>query len=95
MLDIRFTWTWIAWGLAFAVIEGIALYRSAPGDTLSEHVWVWLGIGKETPEEILERAQGHKGHRSVRFPGTAVRIRRIILISFFPWLILHFTTGWV
>lgn len=23
----------------FCVVEGVALYRKAPGDTLSEHVW--------------------------------------------------------
>lgn len=39
------TWAWIAWGLAFVVIEGIALFNSTRGDTLSEHAWAWLGVG--------------------------------------------------
>ena len=41
-----FTAAWIGWGLAFAVIEGIALFNSRRGDTLSEHVWTWLGVGR-------------------------------------------------
>jgi len=40
------TWAWAAWGLYFVLLEGWALYRSRPGDTLSEHVWAWLGIGE-------------------------------------------------
>lgn len=36
---------WIGWGLAFVVIEGIALFNSSRGDTLSEHAWAWLGVG--------------------------------------------------
>ena len=30
---------WAAWAGAFIVIEGVALYRKQPGDTLSEQVW--------------------------------------------------------
>ena len=37
------TWAWIGWGVYFAVVEGMALFNSRPGDTLSEHVWAWLG----------------------------------------------------
>ena len=40
------TWAWIAWGAVFAVIEGMALFNSRPGDTLSEHAWAFLGIGE-------------------------------------------------
>lgn len=34
-------WTaaWLVWGAAFLVIEGWALARKAPGDTLSEATW--------------------------------------------------------
>lgn len=39
-----YTWGWIAWLLAFAVLEGAALARRKPGDTLSEHVWAWFCI---------------------------------------------------
>lgn len=37
-------WTalWIAWGLAFALIEGVALANDTPGDTLSEHLRKWF-----------------------------------------------------
>jgi len=34
---------WIFWGVFFAVIEGAALLNKEPGDTLSEHVWRWIG----------------------------------------------------
>ncbi len=39
-------WTraWAAWIAAFAVIEGSALLRGKPQDTLSDHVWHWFGI---------------------------------------------------
>jgi hypothetical protein len=40
------TWAWIGWLVYFAVVEGAALYRSKPGDTLSEHAWAWLGVGE-------------------------------------------------
>ena len=30
------TWAWIGWGVYFAVVEGMALFNSKPGDTLSE-----------------------------------------------------------
>lgn len=40
------TWLWVAWGLMFAVIEGVALFNSTRGDTLSEHAWAWLGVGR-------------------------------------------------
>lgn len=34
---------WIVWGLYFAVVEGFALFNSRTGDTLSEHVWAFVG----------------------------------------------------
>lgn len=34
-----YTWAWILWILAFAVIEGIALVDRRRDDTLSEHTW--------------------------------------------------------
>jgi len=43
------TWLWLAWLLAFAVIEGAALANCTEGDTLSETVWHWASIrGKGT-----------------------------------------------
>jgi hypothetical protein len=39
-----FTILWIGWGVLFLVIEGIALKRTAPGDTLSETIWRWAGV---------------------------------------------------
>lgn len=40
------TWCWLGWGAYFLVVEGLALANSRAGDTLSEHVWAWLGIGE-------------------------------------------------
>lgn len=39
-------WTaaWIAWGLMFCAVEGVALANKTEGDTLSEHVWRWFGV---------------------------------------------------
>lgn len=41
-----YTWAWIAWVVAFVLIEGAALVRARrgqPGATLSEHLRTWLG----------------------------------------------------
>lgn len=39
-------WTvaWIMWLAMFVVIEGAAIIRKEPDDTLSEHVWRWFKI---------------------------------------------------
>lgn len=39
---MMFTTLWILWGLAFAVIEGVAIRNDAKGDTLSEHFRRWF-----------------------------------------------------
>ena len=37
-------WTalWVLWGLAFAVIEGLALFNDHKHDTLSFHLRLWI-----------------------------------------------------
>ena len=41
---------WIIWGLLFAAIEGAALLNKKPDDTLSAHVWEWIGVnGRPKP----------------------------------------------
>ena len=37
--DPRWSRAWVAWIAAFFVIEGSALARGRPVDTLSDHVW--------------------------------------------------------
>lgn len=41
-----FDWIWIVWAAvlagSFAVIEGIALVRKRPEDTLSDHLRAWF-----------------------------------------------------
>lgn len=71
------TWLWIGWGLIFAVIEGMALFNSKPGDTLSEHGWAWLGYGS----------------REGRQPSGWTRLRRFLILAFLAWLVAHFITG--
>lgn len=78
-----FTWLWIGWGAAFAVIEGVALSNSKHGDTLSEHAWAFMGV------------RGSKAN-PVRTPRWTLRVARIIVLSGLLWLTLHFATGgWV
>ena len=43
MLDGTYTMLWAIWGLLFIAIEGAAIANKQPGDTLSEHVWKWIG----------------------------------------------------
>ncbi|ADE43486.1 gp19 [Streptomyces phage phiSASD1] len=44
------SWTlsWVVWLAAFVVIEGLALLRKRPDDTLSEHVWRWFAVARAT-----------------------------------------------
>jgi len=44
MLNEIFTDWWFAWIGLFFVIEGVAVRNKARGDTLSEHVWAFLGV---------------------------------------------------
>lgn len=81
-MDI-WTLAWLGWIGYFAVVEGIALFRSAPGDTLSEHVWMWAATA---------RGPGPSG----RLPSGWTKARRFALLAFMAWLSAHFVTGgWV
>ncbi|MFE5971403.1 hypothetical protein ACFQ64_04480 [Streptomyces sp. NPDC056460] len=77
-MDI-WSWLWVAWLAAFGVIEGVALARSDRGDTFSEHVWKWFGIGRhDEPRPVVTGS---------------VRLRRFVLLAFCTWLWTHFLTG--
>ena len=39
----HYTELWLLWGVFFVVIEGATLLNKEAGDTLSEHVWKWIG----------------------------------------------------
>lgn len=86
----KWTWAWIGWGIYFALVEGFALANSRTGDTLSEHVWAFLGLrtkllqGKVIDEEV---------EILPRIPTTWTKIRRVIIMSFMLWLSVHFLTG--
>jgi hypothetical protein len=84
-------WLWLGWIGYFAVVEGVALYKSGkakgrgsvdPRDTLSEHVWYWFGIN--TTPGVLE---------NVRRANWWARVRRLALGAFLLWLAIHFLTG--
>lgn len=76
-------WGWVGFVAYFAVLEGVALWRSYrakragaedPVDTLSEHVWLWFGTGP-------------------RPKGPAVYLRRAVLVMALAWLAVHFVGG--
>jgi len=75
-----FTLLWVLWALAFCLIEGVALVNSTRGDTLSEHVWAWLGLrrggGRVTPKWTL-------------------RLARFTFCAGLMWLVIHLTTNWM
>ena len=56
------TYGWLTIAAAIAVLEALALANRARGDTLSEHVWVWLGI---FPAAVCSQCGGPltTGHR--------------------------------
>jgi Ni,Fe-hydrogenase I cytochrome b subunit len=72
-----YTYLWLGMGLYFLVVEGFALFKSKPGSTLSAHVWAWFGT------DINNRQ-----NRSLW-----ARLRRIALLAFLVWLVVHFMTG--
>ena len=74
------TWAWIGWFGYFAVVEGMALANSRSSDTLSEHVWQFIGIRR-------------KG--DLRQPTGWTRLRRFLVLAFMAWLSVHFLTGGV
>lgn len=39
-----FGWLWVAWIVAFFLIEFWAIFTKAKGGTLSEHLREWLGV---------------------------------------------------
>jgi hypothetical protein len=77
-------WLWVSWIGLFLVLEGIALARRKYGDTLSEQVWNWFGIGKKDPQtgELIRPASSWH-----------VQSRRVALLAFLIWLTVHFMTG--
>lgn len=50
-------WTiaWLLWGAIFFAIEIPAVRNKQPGDTLSEHVWKFLGRGENQTRWIQSR----------------------------------------
>ncbi len=44
-----YTIAWLVWLAYFGVVEGMALFNSKGGDTLSEHVWAWFGTQRRSP----------------------------------------------
>jgi hypothetical protein len=71
------TWAWIGWGAYFVVVEGMALFNSRSGDTLSEHVWAFLGY-----------REGRVGP-----PTGSERLRRFVTLAGLAWLVVHLLTG--
>lgn len=83
MIGGWFTVAWIVWALAFAVIEGVALFNSRRSDTLSEHVWAWLGVGRYSPKRRYPAVT----------PVWTLRVARLAVVTLLVWLIGHFLSG--
>lgn len=78
------TWAWAGWAVYFLIVEGMALFNSKPGDTLSEHVWAWLGFSMTGP-----------GAEQLRKPSGWTRLRRFVTLAGLAWLAVHLLTGGV
>lgn len=77
-------WLWISWIVAFLVIEGAALIRKGARDTLSWHLWWWLGLWPSGEGQVKT------------YPTFGVWLRRMFLLCFTVWLVVHiFGNGWV
>jgi hypothetical protein len=66
---------YLAGGLIIGAVELVALFNRRDGDTLSEHVWKWVGIGRRW---------------TIGFT-----LRRLVVVLFLGWLLLHLTLGWL
>lgn len=101
-----FTVAWIVVGLAVVVLEGVALLNSRTGDTLSEHLWVWLGVRTSDFNSPMVTQPTHSlGFTTVYVtrseagkvtPKWTVRVARFAFLSAMLWFVLHIVTGgWV
>lgn len=63
-------WTigWLSIAAAIGVLEGLALFNRSKSDTLSEHVWILLGV---FPAPVCSQCGGPltTGHRPINPPG--------------------------
>lgn len=88
-------WFWVMWVVAGLVLEGIALFTSVRGDTLSEHLWVWLGIRRKKKDLIKVYYVGDPTPRVLE-PGTpkwTVRVARIVFGGAVIWFFVHIFSG--
>lgn len=87
-MNIKFTIVWIGLLIAGLVIEGIALFNAKRGDTLSEHLWAWLGV--------RNNAWKCGPDSNAVTPVWTLRVARTLFIFFMAWFTLHITMGgWV
>jgi hypothetical protein len=74
-----FTVLWILWGVYFAVVEGLGLYRESKhlseDATLSEHIWHWFAV------------------KNPSGPRWWVHTRRVLLVLGMAELTVHFAAG--
>jgi len=100
-----YTLGWIGLGLAALSLEGVALFNSRRGDTLSEHMWVFVGArpkrictctGMWTSDHRTNPDCPLHGLNPVITPKWTLRVARLIILFSLLWLTLHFLTGgWV
>lgn len=92
-------WFWVLWAVAGLVLEGIALFTSVRGDTLSEHLWVWLGIRKKERATLLMYRGDEWTDTNMPVPvkrGTpkwTVRVARIVFGGSIIWFLVHIFSG--
>lgn len=70
---------WVVWGVYFCVVEGLALANRRDGDTLSEHVWAFVGA--------------RRGSAAWRPVTGWTKVRRFAVGLFMVTLGVHFLIG--
>lgn len=90
-----FTLGWVCLAVGAVILESVALFNSRGGDTLSEHVWAWLGIR----DRWWWAHRGEWDYSPDPTPSTpkwTARIGRLVVVLGGVWLIIHFGTGgWI
>jgi hypothetical protein len=97
-------WTWLSLFVVGALVEVLALINRSKGDTLSEQVWLILGVFPAKVCQVDGNALPCPVHRSNvpfippqsrRLPPAWVRVRRTLFLAFSAWLLVHLATGWI
>lgn len=102
-----YTAVWVAFLVGIVAVELVAVFNRKRGDTISEHVWAFIGMDRTSRNRCRRCGRGSHANGYyldclgyVPDGGRTVSrwtwARRLFTIAFLLWLVMHlFTGGWV